>query len=202
MKTCLRDCHWVVNSLYFNHISQKLSLSHETDTWIDERNFLVVAYCGSEQPDTETSIHLLTLKLGEGGVGEGNRARLIRNLSSFTHFENSAKLTNKAVYTTAPVAGGWAGAVMILTGAVMIWAGAVMIWAVACLNTNFSTLKMPKYAKKAKCDGRTDRLTDQLTDRPTDTVTYRSRARDKKNYQCPAHFENEHYSLHATFKSN
>ena len=28
---------------------------------------------------------------------------------------------NKAVYTTAPVAGGWAGAVMIWLGAVMIW---------------------------------------------------------------------------------
>ena len=48
---------------------------------------------------------------------------------------------NKAVYTTAPVAGGWAGAVMIWARAVMIWAravmiwaGAVMIWAGACSN--------------------------------------------------------------------
>ena len=32
--------------------------------------------------------------------------------------------TNKAVYTTAPVAGGWAGAVMSWAGAVMSWAGA------------------------------------------------------------------------------
>ena len=31
---------------------------------------------------------------------------------------------NKAVYTTAPVAGGWAGAVMSWAGAEMIWAGA------------------------------------------------------------------------------
>ena len=31
---------------------------------------------------------------------------------------------NKAVYTTAPVAGGWAGAVMSWAGAVMSWAGA------------------------------------------------------------------------------
>ena len=31
---------------------------------------------------------------------------------------------NKAVYTTTPVAGGWAGAVMSWVGAVMIWAGA------------------------------------------------------------------------------
>ena len=51
-------------------------------------------------------------------------------------------IVNKAVYTTAPVAGGWAGAVMI-------WAGVVMIWAGACSNTNFPTLKMPKNAKKA-----------------------------------------------------
>ena len=36
---------------------------------------------------------------------------------------------NKAVYTTAPVAGGWAGAVMSQAGAVMSWAGAEMIWA-------------------------------------------------------------------------
>ena len=48
---------------------------------------------------------------------------------------------NKAVYTTAPVAGGWAGAVMIWAGAVMIWAGAVMIWAGVCSNSNFPTLK-------------------------------------------------------------
>ena len=78
---------------------------------------------------------------------------------------------NKAVYSTALVAGSWAGAVMIWAGAAMIWAGAIMIWAGACPNTNFPTLKMPKNAKKAKCDGRTDG--------PTDTVTYRSRARDK-----------------------
>ena len=64
---------------------------------------------------------------------------------------------NKAVYTIAPVAGGWAGAVMIWAGAVMIWAGAVMIWAGAvmiwagaCSNSNFLTLKMPKNAKKSK----------------------------------------------------
>ena len=53
---------------------------------------------------------------------------------------------NKAVYITAPVAGGWAGA--------------VMIWAGACSNTNFPTLKMPKNAKKAKCDRPTDGPTD------------------------------------------
>ena len=58
----------------------------------------------------------------------------------------------------------------------MIWAGALMIWAGAYSNTNFPTLKMPKYAKKAKCDGPTDRPYDG----PTDTVTYRSRAGDKK----------------------
>ena len=50
---------------------------------------------------------------------------------------------NKAVYTTAPVADGWAGAVMI-------WAAAMMIWAGACSNTNSPTLKTPKNAKKSK----------------------------------------------------
>ena len=79
---------------------------------------------------------------------------------------------NKAVYTTATVADGWAGAVMIWAGAVMIWAGAVMIWAGACSNTNFSTLKMPKNAKKSKV-GQTDRPTDRQTDRPTDRQTDR-----------------------------
>ena len=77
---------------------------------------------------------------------------------------------NKAVYTTAPVVGGWAGAVMIWAGAVMIWAGAVTIWAGACSNTNIPTLKMPKNAKKAKCDGPTDRQ----TDRPTELRTFES----------------------------
>ena len=43
---------------------------------------------------------------------------------------------NKAVYTTTPVAGGWAGP--------------VMIWAGACSNTNFPTHKMPKNAKNSK----------------------------------------------------
>ena len=36
---------------------------------------------------------------------------------------------NKAVYTAALVAGGWAGAVMGWAGAVMVRAGAVMTWA-------------------------------------------------------------------------
>ena len=50
-------------------------------------------------------------------------------------FPNWATITtttmtaNKAVYTTAPVADGWAGAVMIWAGAVMVLAGAVLIWA-------------------------------------------------------------------------
>ena len=34
---------------------------------------------------------------------------------------------NKVLYTTTPVARGWAGAVMNWAGVVMIWAGAVMI---------------------------------------------------------------------------
>ena len=46
-----------------------------------------------------------------------------------------------------------------------------MIWPGACSNTDFPTLEMPKNAKKAKCDGRTDPT--------TDTVNHRSRARDK-----------------------
>ena len=61
---------------------------------------------------------------------------------------------------TTPAAGSWAGAVMIWAGAVMLWAGAVMILAGACSNTNFPTLKMPKNAKEAKCDGRTQSVTD------------------------------------------
>ena len=38
---------------------------------------------------------------------------------------------NKAVYTAAPVAGGWVGVVMGWAGAVMSWAGAAMLmgWA-------------------------------------------------------------------------
>ena len=35
-------------------------------------------------------------------------------------------IDNKAVCTAAPVAGGWAGAVMSWAGAVMSWAGAIM----------------------------------------------------------------------------
>ena len=79
---------------------------------------------------------------------------------------------NKAVYTTASVASGWAGAIMI-------WAGAVMIWAGACSIKKFQTLKTPKNAKKAKCDGRTD----GRTDGPTDTVNARTHARDKKKWR-------------------
>ena len=78
---------------------------------------------------------------------------------------------------TTPVAGSWAGAVMIWAGAVMFWAGVVMIWAGACSNTNFPTLEMPKNAKKSKCDGPTDRRTDG----PTDTATYRSRCPRQKD---------------------
>ena len=68
---------------------------------------------------------------------------------------------------TAPVAGGWAGAIVIWAGAVMPWAGAVMIWAGACSNTNFPTLKLPKNAKKKKLsvtDGRTQTVTDRHGD--------------------------------------
>ena len=54
-----------------------------------------------------------------------------------------------AVYTTTPVAGGWAGAAMS-------WAGAVMIWAGASSDTNFPTFEMPKNAKKqCETDGPT-----------------------------------------------
>ena len=47
---------------------------------------------------------------------------------------DNKKERNKAVYTTTPVAGGWAGAVLC-------WAGAVMIWAGALISMNFSTFK-------------------------------------------------------------
>ena len=68
---------------------------------------------------------------------------------------------NKAVYTTAPVAGSWAGAVMI-------WAGA------------YSNNKLSNPLNAQKCKKSKVWRTDRPTDRPTDTVTYRSRARDKK----------------------
>ena len=45
---------------------------------------------------------------------------------------------NKAVYTTAPVAGGWAGAVMSWAGAEISWAGPVMIWAGALAFRKYS----------------------------------------------------------------
>ena len=83
---------------------------------------------------------------------------------------------------------------MVWAGAEINWAGAVMIWAGACSNTNFSTLKMPKNAKKAKCDGPTNRPTDRPTDGPTDTVAYRSRVRDKnggKGERCDGRKEGE-----------
>ena len=48
---------------------------------------------------------------------------------------------NKAVYTTTPVAGGWAGAVMI-------WAGAIMIWARHAQIQTFQPLKCPKMQEK------------------------------------------------------
>ena len=44
---------------------------------------------------------------------------------------------NKAVYTTAPVAGGW-------VGAVMIWAGAVMIFQNKYTHINFVMNIYPK----------------------------------------------------------
>ena len=44
------------------------------------------------------------------------------------------KKENKAVYTAAPVAGGWAGAVMSWAGAVITYAGAVMSWARAIMS--------------------------------------------------------------------
>ena len=87
---------------------------------------------------------------------------MIHDCEAFvTTLKKELRQGNKAVYTTAPVADSWAGAVMIWAGAVMIWAGAVIIWAGAVMiwagsNTNFSTLEMPKNAKKAKCDRPTD----------------------------------------------
>ena len=81
----------------------------------------------------------------------------------------SSMFKNKAVYTTTPVAGSWAGAVMIWAGAVMLWAGAVMFWAGACSNTNFPTLKYPKMRKKQSVtDRRTDGRTKGRTDRHGD----------------------------------
>ena len=47
---------------------------------------------------------------------------------------SSSVIKNKVVYTTAPVAGGWAGAVMSWVGAVMSWTGAVMSWTGAVMR--------------------------------------------------------------------
>ena len=54
-------------------------------------------------------------------VGWANELALFYSLSSSLE---SAINFNKAVYTAAPVAGGWAGAVMGWAGAVISWAGA------------------------------------------------------------------------------
>ena len=70
----------------------------------------------------------------------------------------NGKKQNKAVYTTASVAGGWAGAVLT-------WAGALTPMKYSYLN--LSTFKKLKNAKKVKCDGPTDRRTDRRTDGPT-----------------------------------
>ena len=80
---------------------------------------------------------------------------------------------NKAAYTAAFVAGGWAGAVMSWEGAVMNWAGAEMRWAGANLS-NISEipkslliyLQMAPKSKKVKWDRPTDRQRDRPTDRP------------------------------------
>ena len=44
--------------------------------------------------------------------------------TALTPIGENAREKDKAVYTTAPVTGGWAGAVMSWAGAEMIWAGA------------------------------------------------------------------------------
>ena len=66
---------------------------------------------------------------------------------------------------TTPVAGSWAGAVMIWAGAEMIWAGAQTT--IGYKYPSYSTCKQLKNAEKVKCDGRTDRWTDGRTDRLT-----------------------------------
>ena len=54
---------------------------------------------------------------------------LCLNKGHFPHVSESIDVVelqvNKAVYTAAPVAGGWAGAVMSWAGAVTSWAGAI-----------------------------------------------------------------------------
>ena len=98
----------------------------------------------------------------------------------------------KNVYTTTPVAGGWAGAVMNWAGAVMSWAEGVMIWAGACSNRKFPTLKIPENAKKQS-----------VTDGRTDPVTYRSRCpRQKKKKKKKKKREKERLDyLHLTNSS-
>ena len=75
----------------------------------------------------------------------------------------------------APVAGGWAGAVMSKAGAVMSWAGAIMSWAraVMILARAVKAVRILKVKVEP-----TDRQTDRQTDQQTQCVIGRV-ARDK-----------------------
>ena len=51
------------------------------------------------------------------------------SISMLYYIHDCGRFKNKAVYTAASVAGGWAGAEVSWAGAVMKWAGAVISWA-------------------------------------------------------------------------
>ena len=63
------------------------------------------------------------IKTSQGGSGHGVATFPPRRFSLGVH-PRRAVVHNKAVYTSAPVADGWTGAVTSWAGAEMIWAGA------------------------------------------------------------------------------
>ena len=70
------------------------------------------------------NIRWCTWERGKGGKKRGGEAESetgTERPSQTYRQTNRQRLRNKAVYTTAPVAGGWAGAIS--------WAGAEMSWA-------------------------------------------------------------------------
>ena len=83
-------------------------------------------------------------------------ARVIKGKGDET---DGKKRKNKAVYTAAPVAGVWAGAVMGWAGAVMSWAGAVMSWARAAMS--WAGAAKAVFIQKVNVE-QTDRPTDRL----------------------------------------
>ena len=81
----------------------------------------------NDQPDlfyrnlTATTVIIYTINYAQHDLEGG---KTYPTTLKTKKLRNEPEIKNKAVYTTAPVAGGWAGAVMSWAGAEMIWAGA------------------------------------------------------------------------------